>query len=81
MESWRVGELESWRVGELESGRIAQLPITNAQCPMPNAQCPMPNAQFPQHSSVKSVKSLTVRVAELPSRIKFQKEVEFACEF
>ncbi len=62
-----MGEWESERVGEWESGRIAQLPI--------------PNYQFPQHSSVKSVKSLTVRVAELPSRIKFQKELEFACEF
>lgn len=41
----------------------------------------LPNSQFPQHSSVKSVKSLTVRVAELTSRIKFQKELEFACEF
>ena len=62
-----------WERGRGESGRVGELP--NYQFPIP------PNSQFPQHSSVKSVKSLTMRVAELPSRIKFQKELEFACEF
>jgi hypothetical protein len=72
-------EWESGRVGEL---RNYQLPMPNSQCPIPNAQFPIPNSPFPQHSSVKSVKSRSrATEAELPSRIKFQKELEFACEF
>ena len=49
---------------------------------VPNYQFPIPNFQFPQHSSVKSVKFRSrATEAELPPRIKFQKELEFACEF
>jgi len=68
-------------VGEWESGRVGELP--NHQLPMPNAQCPMPNYQFPitNSLSIHPLNPDSLRVAELPSPIKFQKELEFACEF
>jgi hypothetical protein len=76
-----VGEWERGRVGEWEN-----CPITNSQFPMPNAQFPMPNFQFPIPNSLNIhplnlLNPDSVRVAEIPSRIKFQKELEFACEF
>ena len=77
-----MGEGESGRVGEGESGRVGEwenCPITNAQCPMPNAQCPISNSLNIHPLNLLNPNS--VRVAELPSRIKFQKELEFACEF
>ena len=60
-------EWESGRVGEWEN-------------------CPIPNSQFPISNSLNihplnPLNPDSVGVAELPSRIKFQKELEFACEF
>ena len=68
-----MGEWESGRVGEWESGRVGELP--NFQCPICNSLNIHPlHPLHPLHPSSESV-------AELPSRIKFQKELEFACEF
>ncbi len=63
----RVGE---WERGEWESGRVGELP--NYQFPISNSLNIHP---------LNPLNPDSVRVAELPSRIKFQKELEFACEF
>jgi hypothetical protein len=64
-------------VGEWESGRGGELP--NYQLPIPNFQLPIPNSL--NIHPLNPLNPDSVRVAELPSRIKFQKELEFACEF
>ena len=69
-ERGRVGEWESGRVGEWERGRGGELP--NFQLPIPNSLSIHP---------LNPLNPDSVRVVELPSRIKFQTELEFACEF
>jgi hypothetical protein len=62
-----VGEGER---GEWERGRGGELP--NYQFPISNSLNIHP---------LNPLNPDSMRVAELPSRIKFQKEREFACEF
>ena len=62
--------MEEGRVGEWESERVGELP--NYQFPISNSLNIHP---------LNPLNPDSLRVAELPSRIKFQKELEFACEF
>ena len=64
-------------MGEWESGRVGELP--HYQFPITNYQFPISNSLNIHPLNPLNLDS--VRVAELPSRIKFQKELEFACEF
>ena len=80
MGEWESGRVGEW--GEWESGRVGEwenCPITNYQLPIPNSQFPIPNSLSIHPLNPLNPDSL--RVVELPSRIKFQKELEFACEF
>ena len=70
-----MGEWESGRVGEWESGRGGEW----ENYPISNAQFAIPLTFIRYIRYIRYIRSESV--AELPSRIKFQKELEFACEF